>query len=767
MDLQSIIEQIDIFYSQQKVDEVEKLILESISEFQKNKQIYPTIMLLNELLGIYRERGDKENSLKHSEEVLALFTDNNLPKDEHYATTILNVATVYRVFGNYDMSESYYNDCMKIYNEKIDSNDYRFASLHNNLSLLYTQKQEYDKAIQNLEKSIEILKKNENTQVQISTANTSLAQIYMSIDNIDLAKKHINISLDLFDEFDDYHHSATLATAGDIANYDKDFTLATQLYKNSMAVIERYIGRTENYNVVKENLTLVEKSLPLKGLQLSKDFYEEFGIPMIENKFSKYVDKIAVGLVGHGSECFGFDDNFSKDHDFGAGFCIWLTNDVYNEIGEQLQLEYDKLPTTYKGITKVNASQLCDRRVGVFKISDFYGSILNSDVPKTSSDWLKINEVTLSQATNGEVFRDDLGEFTKIREVLTKHYPNSVLTQKIADKVHLVSQTGQYNFGRAIGRGDFVTARMILSEFISNTIDLVFLLNKEYVLFYKWKYRKLKELPILFNIARMIEKIEQLPIDDKEVVNIIEKIVAKIINELRMQGFIDSIKDGNFLDEYVEEIMSKQLRNDNMEEKMKLVDKIVNMEWTAFDKVRGIDGRATCQDDFETFNIMRSSQYMAWTTELIESFIADFEKALSENRNPIAEKYAHMMKTTDPENYKLNEGILPKISQEQADLIEEIITKQLNLMIELQPHYPNLVANSRILRTSEDTLYDTSYETYLRGELYTQSLNTNQLYNELLDYDTEKGVNTVKLYITNTATLYGYKDLDSAEASFH
>lgn len=795
MDIQKTIEQIDLLYSQQKVDEVEMLILEHLPKTPVPQEIYPTILLLNELLGIYREKGDEHKAIQHSEQVLALYKDYNLPQDENYATTILNVATVYRVFGKYDLSEQYYNNCIEIYNEKIDKNDYRFASLYNNLSLLYTQKQQdrqdrpvrpvrevpapqktqdYDKAIQYLKKSIEILHKNENTQVQVATANTSLAQIYMNINDLDLAKKHIDISLDLFDEFDDYHHSASLATAGDIANFDKDFALAIQLYKNSMSVIEKYIGRTQNYFLVKEKLTQVEKSLPVKGLQLCREFYNDFGVPMLVDKFPKYVDKIAVGLVGHGSECFGFDDDFSHDHDFGAGFCLWLTDEVFDDIGEQLQLEYDKLPTTYKGVTKVtvravtSCGQFGDRRVGVFKINNFYKSILNNDIPTTNKEWLEIDEVSLAQATNGEVFKDDLGEFTKIRDDLTKHYPNSVLTQKIVDTAHLVSQTGQYNFARAVGRKDFVTARMILSEFISNTIDLVFLLNREYTPFYKWKYRKLKELPNLFNVARLIEKIESLSINDNEILILIEKIVFKLINELKLQGFIKNLKEDLFLDDYVRDIMNERLVNDmGKEEKIKLVEKIVAYEWEAFDKVQGIDGRATCQDDYNTFNIMRSSQYMAWNIELIESFIADFEKALSQNRNLISEKYACMMKSTDYDNYKEFEHLLPKISREQARLIEDIIKKQLNLMIELKPKYPNLVQNARVLRTSEDTLNDTSYETYLRGELYTYSLKTTKLYSDLINYDIENGVNTVKLYITNTAILYGFDDIDSAEASFN
>ena len=54
----------------------------------------------------------------------------------------------------------------------------------------------------------------------------------------------------------------------------------------------------------------------MKGLELSREYYEKFGKPMLTENFPELLDKIAVGLCGSGSECFGFDDELSRDHDF-------------------------------------------------------------------------------------------------------------------------------------------------------------------------------------------------------------------------------------------------------------------------------------------------------------------------------------------------------------------------------------------------------------------------------------------------------------------
>ena len=68
----------------------------------------------------------------------------------------------------------------------------------------------------------------------------------------------------------------------------------------------------------------------MKGLELSEKFYLEYGAPMIAGDFPHLEGKIAVGLAGEGSECLGYDDDVSRDHDFEPSFCMWLTDEDYD-----------------------------------------------------------------------------------------------------------------------------------------------------------------------------------------------------------------------------------------------------------------------------------------------------------------------------------------------------------------------------------------------------------------------------------------------------
>ena len=63
----------------------------------------------------------------------------------------------------------------------------------------------------------------------------------------------------------------------------------------------------------------------IKGLELSRAFFDAYGRTLIETEFAPFADRIAAGLVGPGSERYGFDDGVSEDHDFCAGFCLWIS----------------------------------------------------------------------------------------------------------------------------------------------------------------------------------------------------------------------------------------------------------------------------------------------------------------------------------------------------------------------------------------------------------------------------------------------------------
>ena len=194
-----------------------------------------------------------------------------------------------------------------------------------------------------------------------------------------------------------------------------------------------------------------------------------------------------------------------------------------------------------------------------------------------------------------------------------------------------------------------------------------------------------------------------------------------------------------------------------------MIDKIVQLEWKQFDRVKNEGGRASCQDDFETFVIMRKSQYLTWTEELLRSYYSDLLLAEQNGWNLIMEKYARMMQSTAPEKYEKLAPTLPVRTKEREQITEEIIKIQVAWMEQFSEKFPKMAGNARSIHTYEDTAYNTSYETYLRGELGTYSEETFVLYGRFIAGLFKEEKNLAYETMCNTAVLYGYESVEDAE----
>lgn len=277
----------------------------------------------------------------------------------------------------------------------------------------------------------------------------------------------------------------------------------------------------------------------MKGLELARRYYEECAKPLLEQQFPDVLNRIAVGLVGEGSECLGFDDAISQDHDFEPGFCLFITAEDEREFGFRLERLYAKLPKTFNGFTRSPLSPVGGNRHGVQVIDEFYTKFLGTPrIPDTPDWWFHIPPALLRTASNGEVWRDDSGVFSAVRNTLLNGYPNDVRLKKIAAHALLMAQAGSHNTARCIARGEWGAAQRCLMEYLRHAISLVYLLNNVYEPFYKWAYQGLRELPLLSELERPLSELLTHP----DPLVAIAELDACFANEFRSQGLSD-LKD--------------------------------------------------------------------------------------------------------------------------------------------------------------------------------------------------------------------------------
>ncbi len=287
----------------------------------------------------------------------------------------------------------------------------------------------------------------------------------------------------------------------------------------------------------------------MNGLDLCKKYFETYGEPMLSEQFGAYKNRIAAGLVGEGSECLGYDDEFSRDHDFGPAFCLFLTKEDYAAFGFALERAYAKLPREFEGVKRPLLSSGAGRH-GVFAIGDFYARFLGSPTaPRDTEQWLSLPPAALLSASNGAVFTDPLGEFSAVREVLRRGYPEDVRRKKLAGALLLASQAGEYNFPRALARGDLPAAQLAVTEFVKHAVSACFLLFNRYEPFYKWAFRALLDLPLDAALPKALSALLLLgsaPEDLARKQELVAEIAKLLSAALREQSL--SAKAAAFLD---------------------------------------------------------------------------------------------------------------------------------------------------------------------------------------------------------------------------
>ncbi|EPI48482.1 tetratricopeptide repeat protein [Gardnerella vaginalis JCP8151A] len=417
------------------------------------------------------------------------------------------------------------------------------------------------------------------------------------------------------------HYASALAGYAQVQYARKEYSDAVDAYSKALDLIAQCYGKdSESYAITLENLQQVQKAAEKftasgvadaiqcaaekspatddlqpksnktiqsnktkkaednpkikNGMQLSKEYWQTYGKQLLElPKFRDYKNRIAAGLVGHGSECYGFDDEISRDHDFGPGFCLWLTDEDYAKIGYDLQAAYNDLPQEFAGFgsrKETPRAKSCEssKRVGVFSISEFFENITGFATAPSQDEphlWLSLSEPTLAAATNGQIFADPLGEFSKTRQSF-KLMPDDVRISLISRRLGMMAQAGQYNVPRMLARKDGAAAWLSINEFVRATASIVFLLNNPisagYLPYYKWQFAALRKLSArmasrLSGVANQLESLMRLSSAacfggigfgegtkgsseaESKINEIIQNVCNEVVQELKYQGLSD------------------------------------------------------------------------------------------------------------------------------------------------------------------------------------------------------------------------------------
>lgn len=516
------------------------------------------------------------------------------PNDRKLAALHNNLSMLYSETGNTSEAINELNIALEILQKSsIDpSTDIDIAATHTNLALAILQECSQpsestnskstilNSAFEHAQMSLKIYKDGNNqNQPHYSSALAGYAQVQYARKEYSDAVKAYSEALDLIAQCygkDSESYAITLENLQQAQDAEEKFTAsgaANTIQCDSEKSPATAQLQPESNKTIKSIKTVKTEYNPKikNGMQLAKSYWQTYGKPLLDQpKFAKYKNRIAAGLVGHGSECYGFDDEISRDHDFGPGFCLWLTDENYAKIGDDLQAAYDSLPQEYAGFgsrEETPRAKSCEesKRVGVFSISEFFENITGFATAPSKNEphlWLSLSEPTLAAATNGQIFADPLGEFSKTRQSF-KLMPDDVRISLISRRLGMMAQAGQYNVPRMLARKDGAAAWLSINEFVRATASIVFLLNNPisagYLPYYKWQFAALRKLSArmasrLSNVCNKLESLMRLSSAacfggsgfgeggkgsseaESKINEIIQNVCNEVVKELKYQG---------------------------------------------------------------------------------------------------------------------------------------------------------------------------------------------------------------------------------------
>lgn len=750
--VEEILQQIDALFEANQAKEAERYMLTCLEQARMDRNRPLQMTILNELIGYYRVTSETDHLRSIMEQAVMLGKEMGLDNSVPFATTLLNVANGYRSIGELELSLKYYGMVEQIYREQLSPDDLNMAGLFNNKSLLLEEMQRYQQAKDCLDKALAIVTK-QNADFEIAVTHANLANTLVAMKDFEEATLHAKESISRFRDMNclDSHYAAALSALAMCRFEKKEYREALSLFREGMDIIEKSFGQNTQYKRMLENynkcmeISEVESHAPAQpqtqqpetcaqvktqqpqeqpqlktGLEICRLYYETIGKPMIAEKFPDYQSKIAVGLVGEGSDCYGFDDAFSRDHDWGPGFCMWVTQETYDAIGPKLQDCYDQLPDELMGFHRVREVSGAGRR-GVFVIEEFYRKLLG--YPFEEPHFAHMKEYGLAAAVNGEVFCDEEGIFTRIREQLKCGYPRYFRLLQMAEDMAIFSQNLQYNYFRMFRRGDSLTADMMLANGILAALKLQLHMAGLYAPHDKWLRKSVARTEGGEELLHLLEEIhrcmgQQTTMQTGETVANREKQatytedclmkmeeLSKKLGEYFAKRLyaMDIISDIDFyLDHHVEEILLKSsLAKLSREE---VIGKILSLEAeayvSAFSMMQNPENPALhaaknsemqasenpalhapenrkmhAPENFgaAAYVEQRRKIYESWSENMLWQYYYDFSREYKLGHNLLLEKWQRMLEETDSEEYAKVKDTLPYVDEQKKQIANALV----------------------------------------------------------------------------------------------
>lgn len=228
---------------------------------------------------------------------------------------------------------------------------------------------------------------------------------------------------------------------------------------------------------------------------LAHDFFQSAARPIIDRVLSE-VGYLA-GRLGSGSDVLGFDDDRSRDHDFGCRLTV-LVDEQHGALLDTLDAALDAdLPDEVDGWPTRFATSWDGRvrhKVDLHTVHDFVESRLGFDLrdPLQPAGWLCLTGQSVLEVTGGRVFHDTTESYGQVARALD-WYPDDLWRyvlaagwMRLGQELPLLGRTGEL--------GDDAGSRIVAGRLCRDVMHLAFLVERTWMPYPKWSGLALRHL---------------------------------------------------------------------------------------------------------------------------------------------------------------------------------------------------------------------------------------------------------------------------------
>ncbi len=237
----TILEKEDYFLHKNDYASAEKFLLECLENAIAQKDGTTEILIRNELMGLYRKLGRREEALSAVEGALAKIEELGVGEQIGSATTYLNSATVYKAFNMPEKSLPLFEKARRIYEACLSPNDERLGGLYNNMALTLVDLKRFSEARELNEKAIKIMaqKPLEVAITLLNMATAAEAELGL-LDGAEIIAEYLEKAKALLEAYKqkDGYYAFVCEKCASVFDYYGDFLYAEELAERAKRIYE-------------------------------------------------------------------------------------------------------------------------------------------------------------------------------------------------------------------------------------------------------------------------------------------------------------------------------------------------------------------------------------------------------------------------------------------------------------------------------------------------------------------------------------------------